>query len=149
MKKMGIKSSKNYGKWVAEPQKQGDVTTEELARRISENATFRPSEVQGILMELVEQMRMAMQDGYTVVLDDLGRFHLSVEADAVNEPDDFNIQQHVHRVKCKFVAATHRQRDGSATCPLSDGTQIMMQPYYYQDEETDKYVFRRRGKMRS
>ena len=142
-----IKSSKNYGKWIAMPQNQGDVTTADLARMINQGTTFTQGEVHGIIMALVEQMRDAMHEGHTVVLEGFGRFHLTVESVPVDDPDDFNIQLHVKRARCKFVEAGQRRFiDHKLARPLSDDVKYTMQPEYDVNEEGA--TFKRRGKMR-
>ena len=134
LRKNQMPTSKNFGKWLALPQSQGEVTTADLARRINANSTFRESEVKGIIKELVQEMKLALQDGQTVVLDDFGRFHLSVEADAVDDPEEFSVQKHVHRIKCKFVEAGRRRTDNTLERPLSTGAKLELQPYYEKDE---------------
>lgn len=107
--KNATKSS--FGKWYAQTVHTGEVHTEELARRISENTTFRPGEVKGIIDELVTVMTREMQDGHAVVIDGLGRFRLMVESEGVEKASDFNIARHVRRIVCKFLPATHRKGD--------------------------------------
>ena len=141
-----FKSSKNYGKYVALPQSQGVVDTEKLAELVNHCTTFTKGEVLGIITALVEQMRNELHSGMTVQLDGFGRFHLSAECDPVDDPDEFNVQRHVRRVRCKFVEAGKRRRDGSLERPLSSGADFSLQPEYNVDE--NGVHFRRRGKMR-
>lgn len=142
-----MKSSKTYKKWVAIPQNQGDVTTEDLAMLINAGTTFTEGEVRGIVMSLLEQMRRALQDGHTVVLEGIGRFHLSVECEPVDSPEEFNVQQHVKRAKCKFVEAGKRRLDRTLERPLSSNVKYTLQPEYYTDEEQGM-AFKKRGKLR-
>ena len=49
-----------------------------------------------------------MREGHTVVLDDFGRFHLTVQSDMVEKKEDFDLRKHIRRVLCKFTPAGHR-----------------------------------------
>lgn len=104
-------SKSSFGKYYAETVQLGEVHTADLARQVSQNTTFRPGEVKGIIDELVTVMTREMQDGHAVVIDGLGRFRLMVESEGVEKASDFNIARHVRRIVCKFLPAAHRKGD--------------------------------------
>ena len=109
--KNATKSS--FGKWYAQTVHTGEVHTDELARRISENTTFRPGEVKGIIDELVSEMRLALGKSQVVVVDGLGRFRLAVRSEGVANPADFRLKGSIRRVECRFLPAGHH--DGGET----------------------------------
>lgn len=103
-----FKEENRGGKWHARTVNTGDVTTKELAEEIQEETTFTRGEVEGFITELVDVVARKLRAGHTVVIDGLGRFHLTVESTPVEDPKDFNIQKNVTGVKLKFVPAGRR-----------------------------------------
>ena len=116
----------NHDKWFARPVRQGSISIKDLAERIQANTTFKQGEVHGILIELVEQIKSALQAGQTVCLDGLGRFHLKVECEPAERPEEFRVDRNVKAVKCQFVPTSHRTDDGTRVQNLSDGVQVRL-----------------------
>lgn len=103
-----FKNKVQQSKWYAKVVSTGEIHTDELATIIESNTTFKKGEVQGLITELVDELKQQLSDGKTVVLDGFGRFHLTVESDLVAQQADFNIHQHIRRIKCKFLPAGNR-----------------------------------------
>lgn len=91
------------GKWFAKTICTDVVDINELAERISENTTFKQSDVIGVVCAVVEEMKHQMEDGKTVALGDLGRFKYSIQSDLVDSPNVFNPNKHIKKVVCKFT----------------------------------------------
>jgi len=108
LKQYKNKTKSSYGKWYADTVHTGEVHTDDIARKISENTTFRPGEVKGIIDELVDEMKLQLQESKVVVIDGLGRFRLTVESDGVDKKKDFDLQRNVKSVVCKFLPSGHR-----------------------------------------
>ncbi len=122
-------SGKAAGRWIVRPQSQGEVHTEDIAEMIQRNTSFKKADVIGVLTELVETMTHELQNGYTVVLDGFGRFHLSVEAESVASPEEFSIAKHIRKVKCNFIpSGKHTPGDRQLKKVLLDRTEVKMQP---------------------
>ena len=96
------------GKWYGRTVKAGEVTTKDLARIISHNNSVTESDVHGVIIALVKEMKNYLREGHTVVLDDFGRFHLTVQSEMVEKKEDFDLRKHIRRVLCKFTPAGHR-----------------------------------------
>ena len=96
------------GKWYGRTVKAGEVTTKDLARIISQNNSVTESDVHGVIIALVKEMKNYLREGHTVVLDDFGRFHLTVQSEMVEKKEDFDLRKHIRRVLCKFTPAGHR-----------------------------------------
>lgn len=107
-----FKDEKRGGRWFAQTVSQGVVHTNDIAKIIEENSTFKQGEVKGIIDELVETMTHELQSGNTVVLDGFGRFRLSVVSKGAASPEEFNIKKHVTGIKCNFLPAGERDRNG-------------------------------------
>ena len=76
-----FKNKVQQSKWYAKVVSTGEIHTDELATIIESNTTFKRGEVQGLITELVDELKHQLSDGKTVVLDGFGRFHLTVESD--------------------------------------------------------------------
>ena len=121
-----FKSRSNYGKWNARIVTVGETSTAQIAAQISQNTTFKQSEVIGIIKELASVMRQEMQQGRIVQLDEIGRFHLSIESDNLDNPDEFNSGRNIVRVKTKFMPAGNRVggKNGFIEQTFAQGTKV-------------------------
>ncbi|MBQ7421705.1 MAG: HU family DNA-binding protein [Prevotella sp.] len=113
------------GKWYGRVVKTGEVGLQELSENISESCTLTEADVYAVVKALVAEMKTQLQSGKTVVLDDFGRFHLTIKSDLVDKEEDYNLKRHVKRVLCKFTPAGHRdQLDRHLVHPFIDGTEV-------------------------
>lgn len=103
-----FKEENRGGKWHARIVSEGTATTDELAENIQEATSFSRGDVHGLIISLVDEIGYQLSLGKTVVLDGLGRFHLTVESDPVDNIDDFDIDRNIRGIKCKFLPAGSR-----------------------------------------
>ena len=117
-------------KFYAHTVTTGDIGTEELAERIQRNTTFTRGEVRGIIDSLIDEMKHQLGSGHTVVLDGLGRFHLSVESEGAESPDAFDIAHDIKRVKCNFRPAGYRRggKNGTIVQQFCKNVEVMWYP---------------------
>lgn len=121
-----FKEKNRGGKWHARVVSTGITTTEDLAAAIQENTTFTRGEVFGLIMSLVDEISYSLSQGNTVVLDGLGRFHLTVESDPVENKEDFDLKKNIKGVKCKFLPASTRDPiTKKSTQDFASGVQIV------------------------
>lgn len=111
LQKSQFNEGNRAGKWYLRTVSQGEVSTEELADHIQRDTSFTRGDVRGIIYALVDEMQLQLSQGKTVVLEGIGRFHLSVESHAKTKPEALNLNDCVKNVKCRFVAAGRRNRD--------------------------------------
>ena len=77
-------------------------------------------------MSLVDEISYSLSQGNTVVLDGLGRFHLTVESDPVENKEDFDLKKNIKGVKCKFLPASTRDPiTKKSTQDFASGVQIV------------------------
>lgn len=120
-----FKDKKGAGKWYARTVSTGEVTTDVLADSIQENTSFTRGDVRGLVVALVDEIAYRLREGSTVVLEGLGRFHLTVESEPVDSPEEFDIKTHVKNVKCKFVpTSTRNGRTGKKEQTLAYGARV-------------------------
>ena len=122
-------------RWIARTVSQGEVHTNEIAKMIESNTSFKKADVIGVLTELVDTMTRELQDGKTVVLDGFGRFHLSVQSTPAERPQSFSIKKNVRSVKCNFVPAGYRDsQDNRLRKTFLAETDVKMQPKYKKEK---------------
>ena len=120
-----FKEENGGGKWFAQTVSRGEVHTDDIAKAIEENSTFKRGEVKGLIDELVETMTHELQMGKTVALDGFGRFRLVVESQGVSTPEEFSQKKHVKGIRCKFLPAGERDRlTHTLVSPLTKDTKI-------------------------
>mgnify|MGYP002513130302 CR=1 FL=1 len=59
--------------------KTGELTLEKLARRINNSTTVTQSDCYAVLKSMQEHIIEALTEGQVVVLDDLGRFQVTIQ----------------------------------------------------------------------
>jgi len=96
-------------KWYGRVAKGENISLKDLAKSISEKSTFTEGDIYGVLKSMVNEMKIFMQMGNTVKLDDLGSFHLTITSEMVEKKEDYRIDQHVKSVKCKFRPSGYRK----------------------------------------
>lgn len=110
------------GKWYAKTICTEEVDIDQLAERISANSTIKLSDVLGVMCGLVEEMKVQMADGKTVVLGDLGRFKYSIQSELVDTPKEFSPNKHIKKVMCRFTPkAVRDQLTHKIIYPMLDG----------------------------
>ena len=103
-----MKVGDNSYKWFGKAVKRGDMNMKDIAAIISSKNSVTESDVYGVLIALVKEMKNFMQMGQTIHLDGLGNFHLTIESEMVDNQEDYRLSEHVKRVRCKFTPSAHR-----------------------------------------
>ena len=86
-----FKDKKGAGKWYARTVSTGVATTDDLADSIQETTSFSRGDVRVLVTALIDEVSYRLRHGETVALAALGRFHLSVEIEPVDNAVDFDI----------------------------------------------------------
>ena len=121
-----FKDKNGAGKWYARTVSTGIATTDDLADAIQENTSFSRGDVRGLVIALVDEISYRLRQGETVVLDGLGRFHLSVESEPVENREDFNLKRNIKGIKCKFVPSGARDgRKGKKIQDMASGARVI------------------------
>ena len=122
-----IKRNSAYGKYFAKAVSQGEVTLDEIAAEACRNSGFSEGKVIGVVTELQDILKEKLANGQTVVLPGIGRFSLRVESIGVDSPKDFNIRQHITRIVCGFLPASHRVQGGNILYDFCEGVKAVWQ----------------------
>ena len=111
-------------KWYGKTVKRQDVSLKLIAQMISQSNSITESDVYGVLIALIHEMKVLLQMGHTIKLDGFGNFHLTIESEMVDNKSDYRLDEHVKRVKCKFTPASHRIQGGKLSYFFCEGVQL-------------------------
>lgn len=118
-----ISGHDSYGKFYARSIKSGEVGIKDIERIIEQNCSLKRSDVRAVLTELVDTIKVKLQEGYTVDLDELGRLSLGVKSEGVYRAADFNVKKHITGISVNYRPCTHRIGNGDRRliAPLAEG----------------------------
>ena len=68
----------------AQAVKTGELTMEKLAKRINNSTTVTQADCRAVLISMQEHIIEALTEGQVVVLDDLGRFQVTLQGKCYN-----------------------------------------------------------------
>ena len=68
----------------AQAVKTGELTLEKLAKRINNSTTVKQTDCRAVLISMKEHIIEALTEGQVVVLDDLGRFQVTLQGKSYN-----------------------------------------------------------------
>ena len=68
----------------AQAVKTGELTMEKLAKRINNSTTVTQADCRAVLISMKEHIIEALTEGQVVVLDDLGRFQVTLQGKSYN-----------------------------------------------------------------
>ena len=103
LRQSNIKGSSVYKKWFAHTLKQGELTMDEIERRIQNRCSVTRADVRAVITALQEEV---------VNLNELGKFYLSIRSECVDSPEEFSVQKHVKDIVCKYTPQGHRINAG-------------------------------------
>ena len=84
--------------------KTGELTMEKLAKRINNSTTITQADCYAVLLSMKDHIIEALTEGQVVVLDDLGRFQVSLQGKCYSAEmmadEDFSPSSHIkgHRI---------------------------------------------------
>ena len=100
--------SKNRGKWYARAvYNSRPKTLKQMAMEIQENVSVKKSDVLAVLDELVNVMKLWLQESYRVSLDGLGSFKIGLKTKPADTAKDFSAAKHVVGSRVNFQPETH------------------------------------------
>jgi predicted histone-like DNA-binding protein len=71
-------------KWYLVLKSLGTVKSKEVAKQMADETTMNPKEAEIAVYELVKVLKRLLVSGYTVQLDDLGTFYLTINSEGVD-----------------------------------------------------------------
>lgn len=124
-----LEKKRTDNRYYARSRKTGRVGFAQFAEEISRNCTAKPSDVILVLTELCEVMRHHLLDGEEITIPDLGSFHIGIQSDSVENPQDFSPHRHIHALHIKFRPTSHRDpTTWQLSRPMLKNAQIKFRP---------------------
>ncbi len=118
------KSSSGYNKYYARAKQIGVIETDAIAEIVQRNCTVKKSDVKAVIEELVEVIQDKLQESYSVKLNGLGTFRLTISSKPANEVKEFSASKNIRRVSCRFAPERRRDTNGVTTRALCTGTRL-------------------------
>lgn len=122
--------------WYGKAFVSSKVNLEKAAERIEQVCSMKKSDVYGYLIQLVEEMKRALQQGYKVKLGDLGYFHIVMRTKGAVTEDKFNINENMTGTTVSFQTVNERT-DGTTTRAILGNHSYMQIPYPYKVENEE------------
>ncbi len=114
-------------RYYARSRKTEHVGFDQFSEEISRNCSAKPADVILELTELCDVMRDHLLDGEEIVIPDLGSFHIGVQSDSVENPDDFDTSRHLHGFHIKFRPISRRDPSTwKLSRPMLDGASVVI-----------------------
>jgi predicted histone-like DNA-binding protein len=86
-------------RYYAVPVRTGEIDLRWIAKRLSERSSLTSGDIFATIIGLVEILETSLHDGYSVRIDGLGIFTLSVSSDGYDHPNDCM----PHRVEARKI----------------------------------------------
>ena len=88
--------------WYGKAFVSSKLDLEKVAERIEQVCSMKKSDVYGYLIQLVEEMKRALQQGYKVKLGNMGYFHIVMRTKGSVSEEKFNINENVAGTTVSF-----------------------------------------------
>ena len=117
--------SKNRGKWYARAiYPKTPKNTKDLAQMIQDNVSVKRADVIAVLDELVNVMKLWLQESYRVSLDGLGSFKIGLKTKPADTAKDFSASKHVVGARINFQPEVTIDAAGQRVKAMLQGLQV-------------------------
>ena len=117
--------SKNRGKWYARAiYPKTPKSTKDLAQMIQDNVSVKRADVIAVLDELVNVMKLWLQESYRVSLDGLGSFKIGLKTKPADTAKDFSASKHVVGARINFQPEVTIDAAGQRVKAMLQGLQV-------------------------
>lgn len=89
-------------KYYAQPEYNGTVDIDFMARQISGRSSLTAGDIKNVLSQFLEEIPTFMLLGYSVKLNELGSFRISFSSDGAENPEAFKTTQ-IKEVRVIYV----------------------------------------------
>lgn len=132
------KGSKNFNMWYARATMTGVVNLAQLAEQMQANCTVKKSDIMAVLTELVEEMKIALQDSKRVKIDGFGSFKVGIHSTGAESPKDYNVNKNIRSLSIKFQPESHISADHKRTKTFLAGVTVKEADPYKDVHAEDK-----------
>lgn len=78
-------------KWYPQVEMKGRLDFEGLTKRVATASTASEADCSLVLKAMVKQIALALNDGMSVVLEDIGTFSMGIRSLGTEEPEEWNV----------------------------------------------------------
>ncbi len=118
------KEGKAAGKWYSRATMLEVVNLDKLADQMQANCTVKKSDIKAVLTELVDVMKLALQNSKRVKLDGFGSFKVGISSLGADSAKEFTVGKHVKGLHIVFQPEVHISADGQRTKTFLTGTTV-------------------------
>ena len=117
--------SKNRGKWYARAiYPKTPKNTKDLAQMIQDNVSVKRADVIAVLDELVNVMKLWLQESYRVSLDGLGSFKIGLKTKGALRKEDFTATKNIVGSRLNFCPEGKVNKEGRRIKAFLDGVTV-------------------------
>lgn len=129
--------SEQFGLWYARAAADQVIDIKQISRDIEEKCTLTESDVRGVIIELLKQMKKHLCNGNRVYLEDFGSFKVGLRTSPAKSAKDFNAAVNIKGVRVNFLPATHQGADKKRVINLLEGVKVQEQGTYKVDKKDE------------
>ena len=118
------------GKWFARTVYIGTTTLDEIATNVAYDCTITKADCKAVIEALIHEINNQLLNSYSVKLDGLGTFKVTVMSNGAVEASEFSAAKNITGWRVKFMPAYTVDAMGQRTTNLLAGCKIRETPTY-------------------
>jgi|SRR5574344_109223 predicted histone-like DNA-binding protein len=127
--KESLLNNKTKGLFYARTVATSTIDTNKLASIMQANCTVKRSDILAVISELVETMKLQLQDSKRVQIDGLGAFKVSLRGTGVAKVDDYSVVKNVKGLRIIFQPEYSIDSSSKSRCKkLLEGAELVEAP---------------------
>ncbi len=129
------KNAATNGKWYARSVMTDEMNLKKISERIQRNCSMKASDVNAVLIELVEVMKDELQAGHRVKIDGFGSFRINIRTTGAESARKFSVRDNVKSAHVNFLPAREVNSVGQRVKTFLSGLVIREYDSYAVDKE--------------
>ena len=118
------------GKWFARTVYIGTTTLDEIATNVAYDCTITKADSKAVIEALIHEINNQLLNSYSVKLDGLGTFKVTVMSNGAVEASEFSAAKNITGWRVKFMPAYTVDTAGQRTVNLLAGCKVRETPTY-------------------
>lgn len=118
------------GKWFARTVYIGTTTLDEIATNVAYDCTITKADCKAVIEALIHEINNQLLNSYSVKLDGLGTFKVTVMSTGAVEASEFSVAKNITGWRVKFMPAYTVDTAGQRTVNLLANCKVRETPTY-------------------
>lgn len=118
------------GKWFARTVYIGTTTLDEIATNVAYDCTITKADCKAVIEALIHEINNQLLNSYSVKLDGLGTFKVTVMSTGAVEASEFSAAKNITGWRVKFMPAYTVDTSGQRTTNLLANCRVRETPTY-------------------